>query len=222
MTFPWLAFLPASDDESDRGADSGGGQRRERGVREKHALRLVPGDDETLVARIRDGDAVAMDAMFTTYYAELVSFAASYTKAREAAEDVVQDVFVRVWERRTEWVVRGSVAQYLYGAVRNRALNAMAHERVVTRQMDQAARDRVGEGAANAGVAELEREELVALVTRVVDTLPPRCRDVFVLSRYRRLTQREIAATLGITVNTVNVQLGRALRALDEALRARE
>jgi RNA polymerase sigma-70 factor (ECF subfamily) len=88
--------------------------------------------------------------------------------------------------------------------------------------VDQVGREQHGEEATNAGVLALEGKELAALVTRVVDGLPPRCREVFVLSRYRRLTQREVAATLGITVNTVNVQLGRALRALDEALRERE
>jgi RNA polymerase sigma-70 factor (ECF subfamily) len=216
MALPWLAFLPPSDAEAPEGAHARIGRNTARTISQP-----LPETDADVITRVQKGDAVAMDAMFTTYYADLVSYAMSYLHEHAAAEDVAQDVFVRIWERRHEWTVRGSVAQYLFGATRNRALNVLAHDRVVARDTERVLRHHETEPVAveNLGTVTLEAEELARTVARVVDALPPRCQEVFILSRYQRISQREIAELLGITINTVNVQLGKALRALDATLR---
>ena len=176
----------------------------------------TPDRDTAWAAAIQGGDGEALKALFTTYYDELWAYAASMLSDHEQADDVIQDVFLGLWRRHAEWTVRGDgVVRYLYGAVRNRALDLLRATRrqgtLSERARGDAIRDAIGTSA-------LEGAELASAVARAIDALPERCREVFVLSRYRQLPQRDIAATLGITVNTVNVQLGRALRALRDAV----
>ena len=175
-------------------------------------------DDHELLVRLCTGDSVAFESVFLRYFGELVSFARSYVQSRDVAEDVVQDVFVRLWERRTTVQLRSGLAQYLYGAVRHKALDTLKHDRIAARWEAQESQALQRHAAANEGVSRVETDELAAIVLRVMATLPARCQEVFRLSRYKRLTQRDIAETLGITVNTVNVHLGRALRAIDIAV----
>src|ERR1700691_4531022 len=81
-------------------------------------------DEHDLVARIRAGDTHAYRAMFEAYYDPLCAFAGAYVDSPPTAEELVQDVFAWVWAERTRWTVRDSLKNYLFGAVRNRALNA--------------------------------------------------------------------------------------------------
>src|ERR1043166_4031398 len=97
---------------------------------ERSAAR-APGHD--LVARVRAGDEAAFEAMFRAYYDPLCHYVAAYLGSRDAAEDAVQGVFVRIWEDRTRWVVR-DLRHYLYAAVR-RCLSS-------TRSAARAARSR--------------------------------------------------------------------------------
>ena len=78
------------------------------------------------VARIRAGDGAAFEAMFRQYYEPLLRFALTYLPVRESAEDLVQDVFYRIWEHRERWAVRTTLAAYLYAAVRHRALDSLS------------------------------------------------------------------------------------------------
>jgi RNA polymerase sigma-70 factor, ECF subfamily len=177
-------------------------------------------DESELLARLCAGEAAAFEQLFLLYFAELISFAQSYVHSRDTAEDVVQDVFCRLWDRHTTLQLRGGLAQYLYSAVRHTALDTLKHDRVATRWEASEALALDTQTATNEGPARLEAAELTAIVAQAVASLPPRCQEVFRLSRYRRLTQRDIADTLGITINTVNAQLGRALRTIEAAVRA--
>lgn len=179
-------------------------------------------DDRELFARLGAGDVAAFETLFVRYFATLVSFAQSYVRSQDVAEDVVQDVFCRLWDRRESLQLKSGIAQYLYGAVRHGTLDAIKHDRVAARWEERELLDLERRTAANEGVARVEADELASVVSHVISALPPRCREVFQLSRYKHLTQRDIADTLGITVNTVNVQLGRALRAIDAAVQAWE
>jgi RNA polymerase sigma-70 factor (ECF subfamily) len=176
------------------------------------------GRDALLVAQIRNGDTHAFGLLFDQYFHTLRAFALSYVRVDATAEDVVQDVFVRIWENRAEWVVQTSVAQYLFGAVRNQALKALRRDEASARR-EATAGAIAGQLASEIGTANLEATELRHRLAHAIDLLPPRCREIFLLSRARRLRLREIADLLGIAVPTVKVQLGRALRALSQVQR---
>jgi RNA polymerase sigma-70 factor, ECF subfamily len=177
--------------------------------------RRLQGESDWVEA-IRAGDASAFEAMFHRYHAPLCSFAYRYLGARDLAEEMVQEVFLCIWERRAGWEVRTSVRSYLLTAVRNAALSYLRHERVVRRRETEI-RDLLESPAASPEVRALEAETIAA-VRQAVGRLPDRCRLVFTLHREQGLTYGEVAEVLRISPRTVEVQIGRALKALRKGL----
>lgn len=173
--------------------------------------------DRELLDRLRQGDHGAFETMFRAYYAPLVGLAERMLRRRETAEEIVQDVLLEVWRRRETLVIEESPRAYLYRATRNRALNAIRHEQMVERSAhlvrDEAARP----PSAAVGVATREIDDAVR---EAVASLPDRCREVFELSRGAGLRNAEIASVMGISVKTVEAQMGKALRILRERLAA--
>jgi len=164
--------------------------------------------------RIRAGDQVAFEAMFRTHYDGLCRYVATYLGSRDAAEDVVQGVFARIWEDRTHWVV-SDLQHYLYTAVRRRAMSQFRRAAVRRRAAPLLAL----EGTADAQPdAEFEAEELWQRLERALTALPPRTRAAFVLSRHEGLSYAEVASRMAISQKTIGVHISRALTMLRKAL----
>ncbi|HEX6535953.1 MAG TPA: RNA polymerase sigma-70 factor [Gemmatimonadaceae bacterium] len=178
-------------------------------------------DDRTLLAQMRAGEGNAITLLFERYYDALCTFAATYVASDAEAEEVVEDVFHRVWETREQLEIRDSVKAYLYAAVRNHALNRVRRGRAERRWLDDASRSEhapgMGEGIPGADEA-LQHAELMREVTAAIDNLPPRCRQVFLLHRQHALTYIEIGAALEISPRTVENLIARALRHLRKGL----
>jgi len=140
-----------------------------------------PAGERELVARVRAGDAAAFQALFHAHHAALCAFAYHQVGARDVAEDLVQDVFVYVWEHRAAWDVRDSARGYLCSAVRHAALSYLRHQRVVERRAPEtvALFDRPRPAADR----DLAVAETAAVVRAAVARLPERCRLVFTLHR---------------------------------------
>lgn len=172
-------------------------------------------DDREILQRFQARDESAFDAVFRTYYAQLVGIATHILRERANAEDIAQDVLLELWRRRENIVLETSLRAYLARATRNRALNKLRHERVARR----ADPDAVGRTQAPPADRDLMEEEVDAAVRHAVRALPERCREVFELSRVHGLTYAEIAQVLSISIKTVEAQMGNALRALREHLR---
>lgn len=185
------------------------------GGRAASDVRLSSGESEWVNA-IRAGDVSAFEAMFHAYHAPMCAFAYRYLGARDLAEEIVQEVFLFVWERREGWDVRSSVRSYLFTAVRNAALSYLRHERVVRRKESEVRR--LQPEPPPSPDLEAVEAETVAAVRRAVERLPERCRLAFTLHREQGLTYAEVAAVLGISPRTVEVQIGRALKSLRKYL----
>ena len=165
---------------------------------------------------IRAGDRAAFKALFQAHYGALCRYALRYVDSVEIAEDLVQDVFFDLWKRRAACRPEHSLKAFLYGAVRNQTLN---HLRRVRRQASEP--DALGDLLSREDPEEtMHVEELRRVAERAVSELPPRCRDVFVLSREHELSYAEIGAALGISVKTVETHMGRALQHLRDRLSA--
>ena len=168
-----------------------------------------------LVALIARGDRGAFETVFREHYAPLVRFAEVMLRSREAGEDIVQEVLLSLWRQRETLKVDDSLRAYLYRAVRNRALNSVRNDRVRREAMPHLVREAP---EITTGEAELLEGELETAARGAIAELPPRCREIFELSRFKGLRYGEIAETLGISVKTVETQMGRALKSLRERL----
>lgn len=164
--------------------------------------------------------APTFDALVRAHYGRLCNFAFRFVESRDVAEDVVQDVFTLLWRRREGFDVRDPLP-YLYQAVRNRAVSYRRAQVVRDRWLQRATRTEGGRpssAASSAASAGVEAAELAGAVVRAVSELPERCRLIFTMSREQDLSYAEIARVLGISVKTVETQMGRALKALRSRL----
>ncbi len=165
-------------------------------------------------ARISAGDQQAFELLFREHYKPLCAFARQYLKEQEKAEDLVQDLFFRLWQDRQNVRVTLSIKAYLFASVRNRCLNALATQRRM-RSLDEGTDDR----QEDEHVSEEERTHRLARVQAAIEALPEERGKVFKLSRYEGLKYQEIADRLGISVKTVENQMGKALKTLREDLK---
>lgn len=152
------------------------------------------------------------EQLFRQYYKELVLFAQSYLKSAAEAEEVVQDVFVGRWENRDTLTIHHSERAFLYTAVRNQCLNHLKHNKVRDRHAVFVAEH------SDIQNAPTDEKELSALIAVAIANLPPKCREIFELSRFDGLKYKEIAEQLGISEKTVENQMGKALKMMRDQL----
>ncbi|HEY9449560.1 MAG TPA: RNA polymerase sigma-70 factor [Gemmatimonadaceae bacterium] len=170
--------------------------------------------DRDLLRRVYDGDREALDVLLRRYWGPLVAYATRMLDERDAAEDVVQRGFIRLWDRRgtRNLVEVESPRLLLFRIVRNLIFNEWRRRGVRERYLEEGAHELP---AAEASPLErLEELELQEAVRRAVEMLPPRRREVFVLSRYHGMEHREIAEVMSISVQTVSNQMSAALSEL--------
>jgi len=171
--------------------------------------------DSDLLARLRDGDHAAFDTIFREWYPPVVRAANRILHEPGVAEELAQDVFLELWRRRESLPDGSSIPGYLLQAARNRALNHLRHLQV--RRKTQVFVEALVEPAEHAD-ADTQAAELEVAIRDAIAELPPRTREVFLMSRERNLRYSEIAEQLGVTVKAVEANMSRALRQLREKL----
>ena len=172
-------------------------------------------DSKELLDRLRKGDESAFDAIFRTWYPSLVRASESIVRTRAVAEEIVQDVMLELWKRRESLADDSSPQAYLFQSTRNRSLNHMRHIRVEQQGAPYARRPESMDATAH---SQLVEDEMRAAMERAIASLPDRCREIFELSRTKGMKYLEISALLGISVKTVEAQMGKALRVLRDEL----
>jgi RNA polymerase sigma-70 factor (ECF subfamily) len=172
--------------------------------------------DIDLITRIRAGDQRAFERMFRTHYDALCRWIATYVGERDAAEDIVQGVFARIWERHAHFHPDGALGAYLYAAVRRSAVSRGRHEAVQRRAAPFLVRDAADDGGT--ADAEFAADELARRFERALAMLPPRTREAFELSRGEGLSYNQIALRMGISVKTVGVHVGKSLTLLRKSV----
>lgn len=164
-------------------------------------------NEQELLMRTAGGDETAFAALYQQHWADCYTTAFRILQQEQLAEDIVQEVFIRLWERRTEFAIT-SLQAYLQKAVRNRVLNAIR---------DQKTDDRFYERLAIITSDLLEENpvflrENEQLLQQVIGSLPADCQETFRLSRVQQLTYKEIALQLHISEKTVEKRISRALQ----------
>lgn len=174
------------------------------------------------VAGVRSGDPRAFEHIFVAYADSMCRVAHYYVHDREIAQELVQDVFCKVWERRHELSVREGLRAYLFGAVRNHALNYLKHARIERRTAERAPavgeHPGIADGPASPETDVLERERR-QLINDAIDALPERQRMVFRFRWQHNLSYDEIGAIMGLSKKGVESARARALESLQQKLR---
>lgn len=181
------------------------------------------GNNRELSIGLRNRDPEVYKDLFFQYHGRLVLFAFKFTGDMESARDIVQDTFMTLWEKADSLTIEVSPKAYLFQAVRNRSLNYSRHMNTgqavhekLTARIDREER-RVYSDFNNPFHSLLELE-LGQKIREVVDSMPDKYREVFILSRHNNLRNREIAEKKGISVKMVEKYLSKAMRVLRSEL----
>jgi RNA polymerase sigma-70 factor (ECF subfamily) len=174
--------------------------------------------------KIKQGDTQEFERLFRAYYKYLCIYAENITGNAFDAEDIVCSMFVKLWEKREQLQIYATVESYIVSTVRHDALNYLKHAEIEERyrakveyQLTHA--DLLMPGGADTPLDEVLGKELNEQIEKALRTLPPQCREIFVLHKIDGLSSQEVADTLNISINTVRTQLTRAMKKLRIALR---
>ncbi len=171
---------------------------------------------------VEEGDYIAFRELFTNHYAALCNYAMRVVSLHEIAEEVVSDVFVKLWKNKNQIEVHTSFEAYMYRAVRNQALDYLKLKSYRNREKDSL--DAVQWNLVYTDqynpLEEIVFDEFYTKIESCINSLPRQCQLIFRLSREEGLRYREIADRLKISVKTVETQMGRALKVLREHLPA--
>jgi len=168
--------------------------------------------DEQIALLLSKKDEAAYERVFKTHYKNLHAYAFTMLKDEDEAEEMVQQVFFKLWERSESLSFSGSIAAYLYRAVHNESLNFLKHQKVKTSHQLHVAYSMKNKSEQASG--KLTTKELDKKFREALNELPEQCRTVFQLSRFEEMKYKEIADKLDISIKTVENHMGKALKLL--------
>lgn len=173
-------------------------------------------DETSLIEQLHSGSRQAFETVFRTYYKMMCSFAVYYTKDKDQAEEIVQDLFCRFWEKRSDLKINTSLKSYLYKSTYNHLLNHIRQEDLSKKYVKSQLESHNPEYEATDS---LVRKQLAEQIQKAIDSLPEKRREIFILSRNNGLKYQEIADVLDIKLKTVESQMVKALEHLRQNLK---
>jgi RNA polymerase sigma-70 factor (ECF subfamily) len=169
-------------------------------------------NDKELTGLLREGDEHAFTEIYNRYWAKLFAIAANKIKDLDEAEEIVQDIFVSLWKRRSDLGVIDTLSPYLAVSVKYRVIKILDKRNHQQKYSDYS--QHIKDLTDDSTQQWLEFEELRSRLAGFVADLPEKCRLVYQLSRESGYSQRKIASELGIAEKTVEAHLGKALKTL--------
>lgn len=172
--------------------------------------------DMQLIGLLKADDEAALTIIYKRYWASLFSAAYNILKDKQACEDIIQELFIKLWDCRTEVEINVSLKAYLYASVRYGVYRQIKTGSVRSEIFD----DLIERLHTPTTYGSIEHKELLLQINCVIDTLPEKCREVYKLSREECLSHKQIALQLNISTKTVENHLTKALRELRGSLGA--
>ena len=154
----------------------------------------------------------AFEAVFKTHFKRLYAYAFTIVKEEMAAEEMVQNVFYKIWEKKGRVSITSSVTAYLYRSVYHESLNYLKHQKVKAAYQAHATSEGIHQW--DSATSRMHLSELEQNLNRALAELPEQCRTIFQMSRFEELKYQEIADRLGLSIKTVENQMGKALKIL--------
>ena len=174
-------------------------------------------NDVSIFKKIKAGDIYAFEILFRQYYEPLCRYSQQFTGKLQDAEEIVQDLFYKLWKDRENLQVI-SVKAYLYSAVRNNSLLYLKHEQV-KRNYQESVIEKQKEANTQTPEDQMEYQELQKQLEDVMNLLPERRRAIFKMNRFEGKTYNEIAEILSVSVKTVEAEISKTLRTLKKELK---
>ena len=173
--------------------------------------------DNEIIKRIRQGDVKQFESLFRSSYVSLVRYAKSFVRDHDSAEEIVQDLFFKLWDERDRITIENSLNGYLFRSVHNRCIHLLEHRKVIEKHERETITGQ--KGSIENVTEQVQYNELQAAVAKILERLPDRCGKIFCMNRFEGLKYNEIAEKLAISVKTVEADMGKALKEFRKALR---
>ena len=180
-------------------------------------------EEKDLLQGLRNGDTKAFRELFTVYYRPLIAFARSIVMDHEASKDIIQEVFVRIWENRKNLDIHTSLRAFLFTCVRNSSIDYIRQQKRFSGLEKELLEMLSGTGYENNSQPEalnsIIYNETCDLIDSAIDILPEQCRKVFIMSRYHGLKHKQIAEKLNVSPKTVEAHIYAALKFIREKIK---
>ncbi len=175
-------------------------------------------DDHTLVQLLQKGNVAAFDSLFEVYSQKLFGFALKYFKNEADAEELVQDIFVKVWKNRQTLKSELSFKSYLFTIALNQIRKHFNKKATSLRYLESLQNE--PEFAENQAINDDNYESVLFQINLIIEQIPPRRREIFMKSKMEGKSSKEIAAELNISAGTVDNQVSEALRFIRTQLKS--
>lgn len=180
---------------------------------------LTTKTDEELIAMVKDDVLPAFDELYNRYWSQLLAKSFDRLKHKEDAEEVVQELFVRIWRRRQRIDLQFSFKTYIYAALRYEVMHFIARQQYRKDDIPIDAVEFAEIWSQEEQFHSIEIKELQQQMNTIIDNLPEKCQIIFKMSRNDGLSARKIADLLNLSPRTVETQIGKAIRILRKALK---
>ena len=177
-----------------------------------HNITTLNTDSHFLINRLRKGEEAAYEMLFKEYYKVLTVFANKYIKDIETSKELVQELFVHLYERRETLDINSSLKSYLFRSVHNRCINFINAQKIRDKYAEHV--NYTNNIAQNSLEEEVNLSELENALYKAIGELPPKCQAIFKLNRFEGLSNVEIADKLTLSKRTVETQISKALKIL--------
>jgi len=172
--------------------------------------------DSSAIEKIRLGDIYTFEKLFRQHYHPLLQFANRFVCDLQIAKDIVQDIFLNVWSNREKLKPDHNIRPYLYIAVRNKSLKYLRHVKIEKQYKISHIELSI---AIDSPEDAVNHKEFQTAIEKSIQALPLKCRTIFCMNRFDNLRYSEIATIQGISIKTVETQMGRALKLLRSQLK---
>lgn len=171
--------------------------------------------------QIKNSDIKAFESLFREHYAQLCNYSYGFVKDMDAAEEVVQEFFYKLWKDRDEMDIHTSMKSYMYAAIKNNSLKYLEKVSVRQRYASRVLTSFPEESLTNLS-DELDGRELERIINETLKELPERCSEIFQMNRFGGMKYNEIANKLSISVKTVEANISKALEVFRRKLNTRD
>ena len=175
-----------------------------------------------IIGLLNEKQEAAFEVVFSLYYPRMVYFAKEYVSYNDA-KSLVQDAFISLWDKNPKFMNEAQLQSYIYTNVKNNCLMYLRHEKVRKNYAEKAAAEKQNQIYTTAlgqiDTSVMAFQEIEAIIEKTLAGLPPRCREVFMLSRLEGKKNQEVAGALNISVKSVEAQITKALKVFRVALK---